>query len=575
MTRFILKYKDSLLAIILVISLVSFNSGISKLTIADNVSTSVEVGNSAPTFTVNPHEDPASTSSSPTNEGEYVVFKATATDANGDNWKLLICSSNILNATSCADTTYCSSNYVSSGSEATCSYQTQSSDSWSNAWYGFACDSIGCSSYSQGSGDSGSPFYTNHRPTFTAISDCGSANPNASCLISASSTDPDTSYGDSISLYVCKTSGFSTSTPGCTGGEWCHVTGQSSNPSCTIPNVPRPDGSYNYYPYIIDSFKLPANSANQGSNQTYDVNNVAPSIDASTIHLYDTDGSGNLTLLSENGWTNGFYVTFIVNDNNSCKTITNGNEIVSALINLRMSELTQSDCDQSGEYNANNCYPAAYGSWNLVCNASSSVDSCVDSSDTTVGWACTFPLLYHAEPTVTGTPKAAYNWVAAVKATDDDGLDTGLVDSTTYSNEMDTFTAYDLSTTTLSYGTLSPGQESAEKIIAIIATGNVGLDETLEGTALCNDYPTCAGSDDIAVSQQHYATSTGLGWSNMTPLSGTTTRVEINCPKTTVPNSPESKNTYWVLKIPENQPTGIYTGQNTIIGVTDQSYGGS
>jgi len=574
MVNFFLKNKDSILAFFLVISLISLNSGINRLAIADNVETSVQVGNTVPSFTTSPHEDPASSSTSPTNEGDNVTFKATASDDNGDDWKLLICSSNSVTGTSCTATTYCSSDFASSTVEASCSYTATSTDPWSNAWYGFACDSVGCSSYDQGSGDSGSPFYTNHRPTFTAIGDCGSANPNESCLISASSTDSDTSEGDSISLYVCKTAGFSTSTPGCTGDTWCSVTGQTSDPSCTITNVPRPDSAYKYYAYIIDSFKLPANSANQGSEQSYDVNNVAPSISADTIYLKDTDGSGNLTLLSENDWTQGFYVTFIVTDNNSCKNIENGDEITSALINVRMSEIAQASCDASGEFNANNCYPDDYGSWNPVCAASSTVDSCSDNTDTTVGWACTFPLEYHADPTVASTTKAAYNWVAAVQATDDDTLNTGLVDSTTYSNEMDTFLGYDLSTTTLSYGTVSPNSTSTEKTIAVLATGNIGLDEGLTGSLLCNDWDTCAGSDDIDVVYQHYSLTSGLAWDAMTPLYSTSTPVELNCPKTTLTGTPESKDNYFVLKVPVNQGTGTYTGQNAIIGTTDEAYGG-
>jgi len=564
-------FKDHFLALFLIFSLIITYHGIYRGLIvkADYATTSVEVGNAVPSFTVDPHEDPASTNTSPTNEGDNVTFKATATDNNGDQWKLLICKTNGVTGTSCSSGTWCSSSYVNSGSEASCSYLTQNSDSWSNDWYGFACDSQGCSSVSQGSGDSGSPFYTNHRPTFTAISDCGSANPNSSCLISASSTDSD----GTISLYVCKTAGFSTSTPGCTGDTWCSVTGQSSNPSCTISNVPRPDGSYSYYPYIIDSYKLTASSALQGTEQTYDVNNVAPTIDASSIHLLDTDGSGYLTLLNENDWTPNFKVTFIVNDDNSCKTITNGDEITSAIINVRMSEITQAQCDESGEYNANNCYPAAYGSWNLVCAASSTVNSCDGNTDTDVGWACTFPLQYHADPTVTGTPKASYNWIAAAKATDDDSASSSLVDSTTYSNELDKFLAYDLATTTLAYGTVGPNQESSEKNTAVLATGNVGLDQNLSGTNMCTDYPTCSG-DTIPVSQQHYNLTPGQGWSNGTALSTSTVEVELNCPKTTVTNNPASSTTYWILKIPTNQPTGTYTGQNTIEGKVDnENYG--
>jgi len=563
------KYKKSILTFLLTFSLIILNIGSYNLVDADNATSTVQVGNAVPIFTTYPHEDPASTETLPTNEGDNVTFKAIATDANSDQWKLLICKTNGVTGTSCSSGTWCSSGYVNSGSEASCSYQTQNSDSWSNDWYGFACDSQGCSSVSQGSGDSGSPFYTNHRPTFTAISSCNNADPNTSCQITATATDSDTSHGDSISLYVCKTADFSTSTLTCNGGSWCSVTGQSSNPSCTIPNVPRPDGSYSYYPYIIDSYKLTASSTLQGTEQTYNVNNVAPTIDASSIHVLDTDGTGNLTLLNEGTSTPGFKVTFIVNDNNSCKTITNGNEITTAIINLRTSDIAQGSCINSGDYNANYCYPAAYTGWNLVCTASSTVDSCDGNTDTTVGWVCTFPLEYHADPTVAGTPKATYNWVAAVKATDDDGSSSSLTDSTTYSNELDTFLGYDVSPLSINYGTVSPNATSTEQSTAVLATGNVALDENLSGTDMSD-----GNGHTIAVGQQHYATSTGQLYDSMTALTTSPTRTEINCPKTTVTNNPASSTTIWVIKIPNGQATGTYTGTNSIEGVTDQSYGG-
>ncbi len=204
---------------------------------------------------------------------------------------------------------------------------------------------------------------------------------------------------------------------------------------------------------------------------------------------------------------------------------------------------------------------------------SSTVDSCTDNTDTSVGWACTFPLQYHADPTVTGTPKAAYNWLAAAQATDDDAANTTLIDGTG-TNAMDKFMAYNLDTASIAYGTVAPDSDSAEQTATVEATGNLGLDENLSGSQLCNDYSTCAGGDDIAIAQQVYNLSQGAGWGSGTALSGTPAESELDCSKTTITGTPETKNTYWYLHIPLGQAVDTYTGQNTIEGKVDnENYG--
>ncbi|NLD25577.1 hypothetical protein GX656_02960, partial [Candidatus Dojkabacteria bacterium] len=59
-----------------------------------NITTQVTVGNSAPSFTSGPAENTASTSTAPTSIGATVQFNATATDANGESYYLIVCSTN-------------------------------------------------------------------------------------------------------------------------------------------------------------------------------------------------------------------------------------------------------------------------------------------------------------------------------------------------------------------------------------------------------------------------------------------------------------------------------------------------
>jgi len=554
-----------------------FNLRSSKVE-ADSADTSVTVGNTLPTFNsgYEPHEDPASDGTTPTDVGSDVTFKGTATDANDDDWKLLICATAGTTGVTCTGTVICNTAVaVSSNTEASCAYTALVGDNQSNDWYGYACDAVGCFGESHKVDSSGPPFKVNHSPAFTVYADDGPKGPATTITWTTTASDPDSdTTPDTISLYVCKAADFTGSACG-GSGTWCSDTGKASDPTC-FTTTPRPDGDYAAYGYVVDSHGFVSVDTAQGTDSSPTVTNSTPSITNTSIYLLDVDGSGNLTLTGEQTETANFTVTFIVNDANSCQNISSGDEISSAFINVRMSEKAQGACDITGEYDANDCYPDDYASWNPVCAASSTVDACNDNTDTSVGWACTFPLQYHADPTVASTPKAAFNWVAAAQAEDDDAANTSLIDSSTGSNEMDKFMAYDLNTATIAYGTVAPDADSLEKTTTVEATGNVGLDENLFGSQLCNDYPTCGDADDIAIAQQNYNLTQGQGWGGTghVDLSGTPTETELDCSKTTITGTPATANTYWYLHVPLGQAVDVYTGSNTIEGKVDnENYG--
>lgn len=340
------------------------------------------------------------------------------------------------------------------------------------------------------------------------------------------------------------------------------VSATSSNPTCDVNlGIPYQDGTYDAYGYIIDQYGLQSTDSAQGTDSAFTVSNVAPSISASSIQVLDTDESGYLTLTQEQGQTTGFKVKFTVVDNNGCQNKSSGNEIASALFHLRTSDLTQSQCDESGEANNNYCYP-------VQTSCTQDTGSCSGPTDSDATWTCTFGLQYHADPTVTGTPKASYQWVAAVKATDDNSANSDLVDSTTYSNELDTFIAYDLPSPNINYGSLDPGADSSEQSLTVKATGNVGLDSEVSGTDMSD------GNDHtIAVSQQHYNLTSGQGWGSGTALSNTATTIQLNCKKTTITATPETKSIYWILRVPDPQPAGSYSGTNTVTGILGDTSG--
>ena len=174
---------------------------------AELITTQVTVGNSAPEITSGPIEDPASSTSSPTSIGSDVTWKATAKDNNGDNYYLIICSTDSVtpvnnNPPTCGATMWCRSNATASEDPAQCSRTALEGDAYSNNWYAFVCDgtsAAACSSPGDpGTGDSGSPFYVNHVPSFTAVSNDSPDNPGGS--ITWSTTASDATDGHNVKL---------------------------------------------------------------------------------------------------------------------------------------------------------------------------------------------------------------------------------------------------------------------------------------------------------------------------------------------------------------------------------------
>jgi hypothetical protein len=197
----------------------SFNFGLRVR--ADSALTNTTVNNEVPVFTNGPAEEPACHNGSglagnagnPVNVGSAVPFAAIATDDNGDDWKLLICRAEGTTGTDCtggAGNRWCvSSSSVGSGEQNDCSYTITASETLeSYAWWGYACDPTGCSAYSQGTGNPGTPFYVNHAPVFTSCVDTGGQNPGGTEVWTSVSTDPDSNAADdTLRIWTCDGAG--------------------------------------------------------------------------------------------------------------------------------------------------------------------------------------------------------------------------------------------------------------------------------------------------------------------------------------------------------------------------------
>ena len=537
--------------------------GIAFPAIADDAATSVNVDNDAPSFSVAPHEDPTSDTTTPTNMDANVTFKATATDTNGNDWYLAICKSNAIatstdGAPTCPGGAWGISNAASSTAEATVAYTITSGEAdESYAWYGFACDKTAgnsqCSAMSNTgtSGNNGSPFAVNHRPTFSAVSD-EAGNPGATDVtITATTYDDDDDDGsqDTVSLYVCKTAAFNGSS--CTGGEWCHSDPAVAPPGAlacdlTVPD-PQAHGEVNYYPYLVDSHSLQASGGQHGSTQSYTVNDVVPTISGTP----SLNGGGAISLSNEKTTTD-IYLTGVVTDDNSCQDIH-----ASTTADIWLTSVGHTACNQTGEADNNDCYPR------VSCSYDAAVEECTGATDKTGGYKCTISFQYYANPTDANTAWSTDSWTGSLVPADGQGVNEGGAGDSAITT-MNSFLALSLESgyDAIAYGNISAGSHTTtlEEKTRVEAAGNVSLDVSLSGTSM-----TGPGAD-ITADNQKYA-ATGVAWALGTDLSGSPAPFDLNTCKSGYTGTPEYKPVYWGINIPAGQVSGAYTGTNTITAV--------
>ncbi|MBP9668901.1 MAG: hypothetical protein KBE09_01290, partial [Candidatus Pacebacteria bacterium] len=470
---------------------------------ADDVTTSVTVLNTPPTWTVVAEESTESSATTPTNAGTTLTFTGTGTDSSSDNYYLLICktsgapTANSGAAPSCnggIGNQWAVSAATVSGvgaTAATTTIETFPFNAESNDWYAWICDgNVGLprcnATFEQGSGSTASPFIINHPPIFYLVANDGPVDPGDTVTWTSTATDTDlVGTADTLRLYVCRSNDFNGTYCGA-GGSWATSSIASFNPATTTTiTIPTQDRNYNAYVYIVDNHGLVATSTYQGFNSSFDVSNVTPSLSAALISLEDTDGSGNLTLLTPYATTGPFKVRFTAVDNNSCVNASAGNEISSAIANIYRSGVGQTSCDASGEFNSNSCYVNASPMFSGHISCTQDAATCSGASDTDTTWTCNFNMWYNADPTDAATPWTAENWLASVQIGDDDFATSTLTEGTS-GNEMNSFlaiNAYDVATTSIHYGALEPGSTTTPMTVTtdLMAVGNIGLDEDLYG----------------------------------------------------------------------------------------------
>lgn len=593
------------------------------VTATGTASTSLTVLNTPPQFALNAFELTDSSTSSPTNSGSVMQWRAIGVDSNAAPYFLLICSTNASPTAQASGGTLgtappnCGvgairwgvSAAAASGVAATVSTTTSEIGSFATGafngekhpWFAYVCDDDPvqprCNTVAvQGPTStvaSSSPFHINKRPVITNFSSNQPVNPGAVLTFSSVSTDPDTIGGeDNIFLVVCQTNGgFNPLTRVCTANPLASTTGSvTSNATAnyTLASIVR-DDTYASYGYLVDQHGHVATSTPAAGPSAFlhnfVVNNVAPTLLGGDILINDSASTTDFILTEPGDETTGFTLDFTVRDANSCVNASSGNEIVDYdVIVYRTSVGTTSCSALAGTYNPNKCYTSgvATTTWNISCSQIGG--SCTGATDDTVQYSCTFPLWFVADPTDNGaqTPAALItdSWSAAVSAIDDDFATSSMV-ATSIAVELISFTALDLLTGEIPYGSLEPGSNSGtlSATTTVQSLGNTGLDQEVLGESMCTTFSIgneCqpSATSTVPENQQRFS-STSLAYASpfAVALSSTTfSEVELDIPKTTATSSPEVGDTYWGIAVPISITlAGSYEGLNTFYGITAEA----
>lgn len=550
-------------------------------------------------------EEFQSSTSTPTNSGNVVSWIGTATDANGSPYFMLICSTAATptahNATSSANlgvapptcnggTQWGVSTATLSGLKARVATTTTEAFASSNVWYAWVCDDdpvlpLCNTSPSQGlNATNSSPFVVNHRPVFTGFNNNGPKDPGTLITFNSSSSDPDV---NNITLIVCSNNTYSTTTNLCGVANVDFLASTSAlmttNATATkLLNAILQDNTYAAYGYVYDQFGHSATGGSQGTNVTFVVNNVAPTVLGSDITL---NGGVDMSLTNPGGQTGPFTLSVLVRDANSCDAFggPNADEITNLQVSILRYGVGIANCITSGNYNANNCYTSAVATttWNLSCTASTT--SCIagGNNDSEI-FNCTFPLWFIADPTngtSSQTLRSSENWVAGVAGIDNNNA-TGSMATSSIGVEVNSLLAINLLSQAIAYDNNAPGSGMANLTAStsLQVLGNTGLNELLGGDSMCINYtpgsPCNASATTSTIPQlnQKFATSSaayGSATAYALTATSTPTTLLIKIPKPTSTSTLANPNgvTYWGIYVPGAITlSGAYTGQNTFSG---------
>ena len=260
---------------------------------------------------------------------------------------------------------------------------------------------------------------------------------------------------------------------------------------------------------------------------TVEVGNVAPTIGAIILN-------GGIAITVTENTTVTVAGTTTITDSNTYSDIT------SVTSTLYLNNTTT-----CGTSDANWCYST---NWVSCATSNCSGNSCDVS--------CTANVWFIAEPSDASSTYPTKAWQMDITVVDSGSNAT----SGTTSQELNTASYMDVSST-ISYlcggGNCSPGATSSESEINATNTGNWPIDIQLSGV----DMESTATSIDVG--RQKYSTDTSMGDWDGTALTEGAVTLDVVMAKPTATTSNSVDSIYWMIKIPDPQSPGTYTGPNT------------
>ena len=185
--------------------------------------------------------------------------------------------------------------------------------------------------------------------------------------------------------------------------------------------------------------------------------------------------------------------------------------------------------------------------------------SCAFSGSTSTV-TCTANIQYFADST--GNASSSYpsdSWTGAITVTNATG---GTGTATSSAENVNVLSAINVTTSSISFGTLAPGVASAVSTTTVTNAGNSSSTLKLSATTILT-----TGSRTIPADYEHYATSSFV-WGGSEPhLSTTSLAVSgftLAAPTTT---TNVQGNIFWALQPSLGTPTGTYTGANQFTAV--------
>ena len=513
--------------------------------------------------------DGGSSTSTPTNVGSNVTFTATGTDPNSDNYWLAICKTGGSitpgaggAAPTCTAGAWCvSSSAVASGTQNSCTYQAQQTDTESNSWEAYVCDDDTTTSSCSAAATGDSPFAVNHPPVIGTVTIGPSYGSSASVdpgngstgavYFQVGVTDPDSGgTQDTIDMFACTnaTTAFNPATGTCTGGTiLCSVTGVTTgtNAQCTDSNlapIPTSHGTKNVKIFLRDSSttKLADNGTN--NNQSYTVTDIAPTVSGFSY------GSNPLIPIAGSSVNQTFSAT--ISDDNGYADV----ESAYGAIYVSPATLTGAGaCTTDSEIN---CYDTP--SCNLTGGSGTNVTvNCGAAGNLITTW---FNIAPSAE------------WKTHVTAVG--GSTYSLATEGTFT--VNTLNAIDIVESSIPYGTLALGGTSASQTVTFQNAGNVITDTLISGTNMT------FGGNNIVAAQQHWSPTSSFTWGSGdyalltsasigSAVNGCSDRsIAVTTDHASYTTSP----IYWKLQIPASQAAGSYTGTNTFLATPNNCSGG-